>query len=314
MSSFKAGLAVLPSADPKHDLEMIQELDEIGVQTVWQTAGGTKGDPVTLYAAAAATTKSIRLGTSIVPTYPRHPSALASQALVVESLAPGRLRLGIGPSHRPTIEGMLGIPMGKPLAHLREYVTVLRALLWEGRVDFHGEYLNVTLGFQRATEPPRTDIPISALSAHAFRLAGEIADGAISWVAPIPYLVATALPAIAEGAAKANRPAPPLIAHLPVAVTSDRAAAVEATAREFADYGELPFYAKMFASAGFPVDAHGNAPREAIDSLAVSGTPDQIRAQLEAILAEGVGEVLVTHVVIDDAAAEWRELARILAG
>jgi F420-dependent oxidoreductase-like protein len=313
MSSFRAGLAVLPSAEPRRDLETIQEIDEIGVQTVWQTAGGTKGDPVTLYAAAAATTKRIRLGTSIIPTYPRHPSALASQALVLGSMSPGRLRLGLGPSHRPTIEGMLGISMGKPLAHLREYVTVLRALLWEGRVDFHGEYFNVTLGLQRGTEPPRTEIPISALSENAFRLAGEIADGAISWVAPVPYLVSTALPAIAEGAAKANRPVPPLVAHVPVAVTSDRAEAVEATAREFADYGELPFYARMFEAAGFPADAAGNAPREAIDSLSVSGTPDQIRARLEAILAEGIGEVLVTHVVVDDAAVEYRELARILA-
>jgi alkanesulfonate monooxygenase SsuD/methylene tetrahydromethanopterin reductase-like flavin-dependent oxidoreductase (luciferase family) len=314
MSSFKAGLAVLPKNDSQRDLEIIQELDEAGVQSVWQTAGATRPDAVTLYAAAAATTTSIRFGTSIVPTYPRHPTTLATQALVVESLAPGRLRLGVGPSHRPTIEGSLGIPMGKPLAHLREYVTVLRALLWDGKVDFHGEYFNVTLEHQSGTIPPKTEIPISALSENSYRLAGEIADSAISWVSPIPYLVSTALPALAEGAARGNRAAAPLIAHVPVAVTSDRSAALDATAKQFGDYGQLPFYARMFESAGFPVESDGSAPSGAIDSLAVSGTPDQIRARLEDILAEGIDELLVTHTVVNDADAERKELARILAG
>jgi F420-dependent oxidoreductase-like protein len=314
MSTLKAGLAVLPKNDSGHDLEIIQALDEAGVQTVWQTAGPTRPDAVTLYAAAAATTKAVRLGTSIVPTYPRHPSTLATQALVIESLAPGRLRLGLGPSHRPTIEGLLGIPMGKPLAHLREYVAVLRGLLWEGKADVHGEYFDLTLAHQAGTVPPKTEIMISALSANSYRLAGEIADGAISWVSPVPYLVSTALPAIAEGAAAANRPAPPVIAHVPVAVTNDRQAALEATAREFGGYGSLPFYANMFAAAGVPVGPDNRTSPEAVDAMAVSGTPDEIRARLEAILAEGIGELLVTHVVVNDADAERGELAGILAG
>jgi alkanesulfonate monooxygenase SsuD/methylene tetrahydromethanopterin reductase-like flavin-dependent oxidoreductase (luciferase family) len=81
-------------------------------------------------------TSSIRMGTSIAPTYPRHPLALAMQAL--SDLAPERLRLGVGPSHRPTIEGVYGLPMPKPLEHLREYVAVLRAALWQGQVDQKG--------------------------------------------------------------------------------------------------------------------------------------------------------------------------------
>jgi F420-dependent oxidoreductase-like protein len=313
MSTWKAGLVVPTYPDSRQTLEIIQELDEIGVDTVWQTTGATRPDPLTVYAAVAATTSRIRFGTAIVPAYPRHPGALGSQVLALESLAPGRLRLGIGTSHKPTIEGSLGIPMGKPLSYLREYLTVLRALLDEGKVAFHGEYLNVDLSFQQGTTPPMTEIPISALGEKAFRLAGELADGAISWVAPIPYLVSTGLPALADGAARANRPAPPLIAHVPVAVTSDRGRALEAVARDFGSYGHLPFYANMFAAAGYPVDGSGNAPPEAIESLAVSGTPDQIRVRLDEILAEGLGEVIVSHAIVDDANEERRELAKILA-
>jgi alkanesulfonate monooxygenase SsuD/methylene tetrahydromethanopterin reductase-like flavin-dependent oxidoreductase (luciferase family) len=204
--------------------------------------------------------------------------------------------------------------MGKPLAHLREYVTVLRALLETGSVDFEGDAYAVHLAHQAGTIPPKPEILVSALSVNAFRLAGEIADGAISWVAPIPYLVEMALPTLAEAAAEAGRDVPALIAHVPVAMTADRSAALAATARDFGSYGRLPFYANMFAAAGFPVGEGGRASPEAIESLAVSGTPDQIRSRIEAIVAEGIGEVLVSQVPVKDADAERIELAHILAG
>ncbi len=314
MTAFTIGLVVPTSTDSRRDLELIQHLDEIGVPTVWQTAGPTRPDVMTLYGAAAATTSRVKLGTSIVPTYSRHPAVLATQALVIESMAPGRLRLGVGPSHRPTIEGMLGIPMGKPLAHLREYVTVLRGLLNDGTVDFDGDAYQVHVAQQAGTNPPGTEILISALSEGAFRLAGEISDGGISWLAPVTYLVERALPAITEGATQAGRATPPIVAHVPVAMTTDRSAALAATARDFGGYGRLPFYASMFASAGVPVGPDHQTSPEAIDALVVSGTPGQIRSRLEAILAEGIGEILVSQVPVNDVDAERLELARILAG
>ena len=313
MTTLNGGLVVPTYANLATTLEVIQEADAAGVQTVWQTVGATRPDAITVYAAAAATTSRVRLGSSIVPTYPRHPSTLASQALAVEGIAPGRLRLGVGPSHRPTIEDSLGIPMGKPLAHLREYVAVLRDLLWKGRTDFEGDYFTVKLDLQDDTTIPKTPILTSTLSVNAYRLAGEIADGALSWVSPVPYLVDVALPALAEGAAKASRPAPPLIAHVPVAVTTDRQAALEATSQSFGLYGRLPFYARMFEAAGVPVSG-GKTSTEAIEALAVYGTADQIRARLEAIQAEGIGEVYASHVVVADEATERTELMRILAG
>src|SRR5207245_11179526 len=124
--------------------------------------------------------------TSVVPNYPQHPLTLAQQALALDDLAPGRLRLGIGPSHRPTIEGTYGIPMKAPLEHLREYVTVLRAALWEGKVDYQGRFYTLKVRLPRT---PHTPILISALRAGAFRLAGEVADGDISWVGLVPYLL-----------------------------------------------------------------------------------------------------------------------------
>ncbi len=97
-------------------------------------------------------------------------------------------------------------------------------------------------------------------------------------------------------------------------MTNDREAAELATARDFGMYGRLPFYANMFAAAGFPVGPDKTTSPEAIRSLTVSGSPDAIRSRLEAILAEGIGEVLVSHVVVNDAAAEPSQLAQVLAG
>src|SRR5690349_5484838 len=133
---------------------------DAGVRQIWMTQGTPAPDTLTIFAAAAMQTTSVRLGTAIVPTYPRHPLALAQQALALNDLAPGRLRLGVGPSHRPTIEGIYGIPMKSPLEHLREYVTVLRQALWEGKVDYSGHYYKVRTPFPRT---PHTPILISAL-------------------------------------------------------------------------------------------------------------------------------------------------------
>ncbi len=312
MAALRAGLAVRgPNA--AHTLAAIVRAEEQGVQGIWSTVGGTNPDAVTLFAAAAAKTSRISLGTAIVPTYPRHPIALASQALVLESLAPGRFRLGLGPSHRPTIEGMFGIPMTKPLDHLREYVTILRGLLWEGSIDFQGTYFKVKAQLPDGVEPPKTPLPISALRAGAFKLAGEIADGAISWVCPVPYLVNTAKPAMIEGAKAAGRPTPPLIGHVPVALSEDRAAVREAARPQLANYGRLPFYRGMFEDAGFPIPADNVMPDALLDELVVSGSPDAVAARLREIQAAGIDELLVMRIDVAESDAEETALLGLLA-
>lgn len=294
-------------------VERVKLAEGRGVPAVWTTAGGPTADPVTAYAAAGGATKRIRLGTSIVPTYPRHPIVLGGQAIALNDLAPGRIRLGVGPSHRPTIEGAFGLPMGTPLAHLREYVTVLRSLLWDGKVDFSGDYYRVKIALPANVTPPKIPVPISALRVNAYRLAGEVADGAISWVAPVDYLVTTALPALQAGADAAGRERPPLIAHVPVAVSTDRDAARAAFRAQFTVYPRLPFYAAMFAAAGYSVTPAREMSDSLVDALAVSGSPDRIRARLEEIRARGIDEMMISLVTVQDEASELAALSEIIA-
>ena len=304
----RIGLAI-DIASAKGAIQSIIEAENAGVRQIWTTQGPGSADALTTFAVAATQTSTIRMGTSILPTYPRHPLAVVAQVQAFHELAPGRLRLGIGASHRPIIEGIYGIEMTAPLAHTREYLSVLRSALWEGKVDHHGRFYNVTVSLPGTAPVP---ILVSALGSGAFEAAGELSDGALSWNCPVPYLLKTALPALQEGAKQAQRPAPPLVAHVPVALGTDRQAVLAAARKRLATYGRLPFYRHMFAESGYPVPEDGTVPDALIDNLVVSGDDQTVAARLSALLANGLDELLLLHIPVKDAAQEWSHLAHII--
>src|SRR5437660_7446728 len=179
---------------------------------------------------------------------------MAKQGVTVDALAPASVRLAIATRHRHAMENMYSFSMSSPLAYLREYVEVMRQVLWEGRVDHQGTFFKVVSSFPRPAQIP---LLISALGEHAFRLAGEITDGAISWVCPVPYLLDKALPALQAGAQAHNRPSPPLVAHIPVAMTTDEAAVQQPAIPRISSYTTAPSYAHRFAEAGYPIGRAG---------------------------------------------------------
>src|SRR5437660_9058163 len=266
-------------------------------------------DTLTLFAAMAMQTTRVRLGTSIIPVYPRHPLVMALQAATVDALAPGRLRLGVGTSHRHVMESVYGLAMPSPLAYLREYVAVMRQGLWEGRVDQQGAFFKVIASFPRTTQIP---LLISALGEKAFHLAGEIADGAISWVCPVPYLLNTALPALRAGAQAQNRPVPPLVAHIPVAMSTDEAAIQAAAKSRISYYTKAPFYAHMFAAAGFPIAEDGSGVDALVKALVIAGNEAQVEKRVRELLASGLDELLLMLVPVADEAREREELMQVM--
>lgn len=290
-------------------VDVIAEAEAAGVEQLWMTQNPVSPDSLTVFAAALGRTTHVRLGTSIVPTYPRHPLALAQQAATVAALGPGRLRLGVGPSHRPTIDGTYGLPMEAPLAQLEEYVGVLRAALWDGKVDHQGRFFTARTTLQSA---PQVPLLIAALGAGAFRLAGQMADGAISWNCPPSYLHDVALPALRQGSAAAQRPVPALVAHVWVALSTDTAAVREAARKRLAGYARLPFYANMFAAAGFPVGADATVSDALVDSLVAMGDENTLVGRLHELLEGGLDELLLTLVPIGDEAAERTKLFQMV--
>ena len=273
-------------------LKEIQQAEELGIAAVWMATLPTGPDPLTLFAGAGVLTQDILLGSCIVPTFPRHPVVMAQQAQVISQLAPGRFRLGVGPSHRPIIQETFGLNFHAPLGHLSEYLRILKTLLQEGSVDFDGDYYRA---HGRIASPVDVPVMASALQAKSFELCGAEADGAISWVCPGAYLRDVALPAMKAGAETAGRPVPPLIAHAPVCV-HDNPDEVRAAIREQVSNPGLPFYQRMFAAAGFPEASKGGWSDAMIDATAVWGNESQVMEKLDGLFALGATEILASPV------------------
>ena len=273
--------------------QSIYKAEEYGIQAAWMTTGGARLDSMTVFAAAAGRTKTLKMGTSVVPIFPRHPLVMVQQAQVVAQLAPGRFRLGVGPSHRPTMRAM-GIRMPSPLENLREYLRVLKGLLQDGEVDHEGTCYQVK---DKLAE--RVDVPVmaSALQRGSFELCGAEADGAISWVSPAAYLRDVGLPAMKAGAEQANRPVPPLIAHVPVCVHDDDAEVRAAFREQFSNYPNLPFYRRMLISAGYPEASEAKWSDNMIDGLVVHGSEDRVLDGLNTIFEYGASELLVSPIL-----------------
>jgi len=308
---------VIPGENTATTVKTIAEVEEAGVRQIWMTHSPYLPDSLTILAAAATKTSTIRLGTSIVPTYPRHPLIMAQQALSINDIAPGRLRLGIGPSHQPIIEGIYGLRQETPLAHLREYVNVLRTVLWEGKIDHHGKFFNVKVSLPRKAKIP---ILISTLGKKAFQLAGEISDGALSWVCPVQYLISSGIPALRNGAAAAaaaaaNRQStPPLVAYISVALSEDRNAVLKAGHQMIDVYTKLPFYIQMFSDAGFPITAGQQIKEALIDNLIVSGDEKMVATKLiELLTATGLDELMINFVPIKDAKDEFMRITHLIS-
>ncbi len=299
-------LSARRAAEIQTDIEWAEHL---GIQAAWIPTDGARIDGITTLAAAAARTRDIMLGTAIVPTYPRHPLVMAQQVQVAAQLAPGRFRLGIGPSHRPLMQQM-GIDLQNPMGHLREYVRILKALLQQGSVDLDGEFYQA-----HETIPKTVDVPVmvSALQRGSFELCGAEADGAITWVCPYDYLRETALPAMTQGAEAAGRPVPPLIVHTPVCLHDNAREARDAFREEHGSTLSLPFYQRMMTAAGYPDASKQTWTDAMIDGLLVYGSESRIADRLRALLDMGATEIMATAVPAgDDRPASLDRTLRLL--
>ena len=284
------GVAV-GGATAQETLGRIERSEQAGIPAAWMTTGGARPDSLTIFAAAAERTQRIKLGTSIVPAFPRHPLVMAQQVQVVAQLAPGRFRLGIGPSHRPTMRAM-GVNFRSPLNQLREYLQILKALLQTGQVDFDGSYYQA-----HETIPEPVDVPVmaSALQRGSFELCGAEADGAISWICPGTYLRDVGLPAMKAGAEQAGRAVPPLIAHAPVCV-HENAEEVRAAVRRQIMNVRMPFYQRMLVQAGYPEASQGTWSDAMIDAVVFWGDETRVAERIREMFSFGAAEVLVSPI------------------
>lgn len=212
-------------------------------------------DAINTLTVAGYETSTIRLITAVVPTYPRHPAAIAQQALTAASASGGRFTLGIGLSHQVVIEGMYGISFDRPARHMREYLAVLMPLLEKQPVQFAGNQFTFRGGLRVPGDP--VPCAIAAMGPAMLRLAGERSDGTILWMTTAKAIAEHVVPHLREGSSKAGRSEAQVIVSLPIALTNDVDGARQAAAAEFQNYGNLPSYRSMLDASGLagPADA-----------------------------------------------------------
>jgi F420-dependent oxidoreductase-like protein len=207
-------------------------------------------DALTLLAVVGQRVPGIDLSTAVVPTYPRHPIALAGQALTVQAATGGRLVLGIGLSHKIVIETVFGQSFDQPVRHMREYLSILLPALRGEAVSFQGETLSATTWAPLDVEAPAPPVVVAALGPRMLELAGSVADGTATWMTGPATIRDHVVPSITAAAEAAGRPAPRVVVALPVCVTDDVDRARASAADEFSVYGTLPSYRAMLDREG----------------------------------------------------------------
>jgi 5,10-methylenetetrahydromethanopterin reductase len=272
-------------------LDQVARADRAGVDTAWAVMHPLGWDTATLAAAALARTERIRFGTSIVPMFTRHPLTLATQASTLAGLAPGRFRLGVGTGNLALMADGYGTPVTRPTAGVRAYLRVLREVLATGSVTSRDDFHQVDATLVSGAVP--TPITLAALGPQMFAAAGELADAAMSWGCPLPYLDEVARPAMAKGAAEAGRPVPPLVTQVTAVLSTDPAVVRGAGREALRPFGTNPQWVAMFAGSGFPVDEDGTASDGLVDAVVVAGDEHRLADRLAALAATR-DELLVT--------------------
>jgi F420-dependent oxidoreductase-like protein len=249
-----------------------------------------------------ATVPRIELGTAVVPIQPRHPMALAGQALTVSAASGGRLTLGVGLSHQLVVEGMWGLPFDKPAHQMREYLSALVPLCAGEDPSFSGETFAArgAIRIEGATPVP---VMVAALGPKMLEVAAQLTAGTITWMTGPKTLAEHTVPTLLAAAEAAGTGEMRVVTSLPVAVTNDVDAARERAARVFAVYDQLPSYRAMLdrEGAGGPAD------------VAIVGGEEEVRAGIERLRSAGVTDFVASEFSNDpDVIAETRALLRSL--
>jgi F420-dependent oxidoreductase-like protein len=264
--------------------------EEAGFASVWIPQIPDDFDALTAATLVATDTTRIEIGTAVVPVQPRHPIALAQQALSVQAVAQGRLALGLGVSHHWIIDEMLGLSYEHPAATMRSYLDVLDpALAGPGMVDVENDLFRVHNPLD-ITDVTPTPVLLAALGPVMLRLAGERTDGTILWMADERAIGEHIAPAITKAAA--GRATPRIVAGVPVCLCGDDEVdvAVARTNRILSEAEMSPNYQRLLE--------HGDA-REVGDILA-AGSESTIEKRLRAFADAGATDVSIRVVPIGD--------------
>lgn len=251
-------------------IEEAKRVESAGLDNVW-LANIFGLDAITTLALIGREVPRIGLGTAVTPTYPRHPTAIAQQALTTAAATDNRFTLGIGLSHQIVIENMLGFSYDKPAKHMREYLEVLMPLARGETANFNGEQYRVNGVTLDVPGADRMPVVIAALGPVMLKIAGELADGTNTWMVG-PNTMANH---IAQGLGRDDAT---IVGGVPVVLTTNIDEAREQIAKELVIYGQLPSYRAMLDREGVEGPA----------DIAIVGDENTLRGEIKRFEDAGV--------------------------
>lgn len=279
--------------DPSIDsvIETAREVEAAGLDKLWM-ANIFGFDAVTTLAIVAREVPRIGVGTAVTPTYPRHPTALAQQAMTTAAASGNRFTLGIGLSHKIVIEGMFGLSYEHPARHMREYLQVLMPLLHGETVNFQGEEfrvanVNIAVG---DIEPVPT--VVAALGPVMLRVAGELADGTNTWMVGPNTMRDHIAPRITRAASEAGRPDPTIVGGAPIVLTNHPDECRERIGQGLTIYGQLPSYRAMLDREG----------AESPADVAIVGDENALRGEIDRYRQAGVTDLNAAIMDVEEGA------------
>jgi alkanesulfonate monooxygenase SsuD/methylene tetrahydromethanopterin reductase-like flavin-dependent oxidoreductase (luciferase family) len=324
----RLGIALGSGLSPGEIVDSIKLAEELGYDSAWMVEGHG-GEQFSILTACAVATSRIRLGTAISSVFVRSAPTIAMAAACLDNFSDGRFVLGLGSSHKVQVEAEHGIQYSKPVTRVRETVEVIRTLLRDGAVSFHGETISIEK-FDLWFRPVRPSVPIylSALFPQMLRLCGEIAEGLLL-VFSTPESARRACNEVEAAAAHCGRhlDAIEIGSLVPVAIAPERKAAYDQMRSVLAFYlGFFPRYRRVAREAGFATtvaavaDAYERGGLEAarsrvsdemIATLTAAGTDVEVRARLAEYRRAGIALPIIMPVAAPtDAAASVANVIR----
>lgn len=276
MKRLAAGVPAVKTIE--ESVNRVKVAEKLGYDSVWiYQLPNTREAPLVLAAYAAGTLR-IKFGTGVLPIYTRHPTAMVQMAATLDEMSAGRFILGIGVSHKVTVEGFWGLHLEHPVAAMREYLTIVRTSLRDGGCSFEGEHFTARWSY---SGPRHADLPvmISALNPRMLELAGELADGVVLYMCPPGYIKDEVIPRVRVGREKAGKTMEgfEVVAAVDACATSDRKAAMKAYQPTLERYASLPFYRRGMEAGHLKAD-----------ELAAIGEPSEVRESIARYIESGV--------------------------
>lgn len=274
-----------PGATLDDLIESARQAEAAGLDNIWM-ANIFGFDAISALGFIGREVPRLGLGTAVTPTYPRHPTAIAQQALTTAAATGGRFSLGIGLSHKVVIEDMLGMSYDRPAKHMREYLSVLMPLVRGAAANFDGEQYRVH-GYQLDV-PGSANMPVlvAALGPVMLKLAREMADGTITWMVGHRTLENHIVPSI--GSDKT------VVAGIPIVMTTKVDEAKAIINEQLAIYGQLPSYRAMLDREGAALPA----------DIALVGDENALRSGIERLRSAGVTDFNAAIVPTEEGAQE----------